>query len=83
MNRAMKTPETQADFDAYLASAEFERRCVDLFRRFEAGESMAAADAAEVIRLPWPVFRHVFAAYLTLEHAEATVAAEAIKATKH
>lgn len=63
----MKQIATQGDFDAYVSTAEgakwisdpaFERRCVELFDRFDAGEEMTVEAAAVFLNLPVNVFRH-------------------------
>jgi hypothetical protein len=72
----MTCPSTQDALEAYLstsmgctylASPEFEWRCIDLFTRFDAGETMTVAAASEFLDLPIDVFRHLYAEYLAAQ----------------
>jgi hypothetical protein len=88
----MKRPETQAEFDAYiatetgaayLASDELEARCADLERRFNDGETMTVEAAAELVGLPVNIFRHLYAMTVAGAFVMQKTQAEASTATKH
>ena len=64
----MKAP-TQGEFDRYvqsaegkawIASPEFERRCIELFDRLDAGEQITGDAAADLVGLPVGVLEHVW-----------------------
>ena len=65
-------PMTAAEVKAYVASPafaaatlapDFEARCAALFERLDAGERMTLAEAADWLRLPWPVAGVLIAAF--------------------
>jgi hypothetical protein len=63
---------------AYVESPTFEARCCELFGRIDAGEWFTLAAAAEVVGLPWPIFRDVFATYLVGTAAAGAVRRSAV-----
>jgi hypothetical protein len=70
MIRAAETPHTDESIDLSAVAAyfdgeefreavsrpEFETRCAELFRRFDAGALMTIADAAAFVGLRWDAF---------------------------
>ena len=79
----MKHPETQDEFERYIASRrgryyinsrEFAERCELLDERL-ATSLISVKDAAELVGLPINVFRHMLARHLTSVAAQSAVAA--------
>lgn len=73
--RQAGTPSTQPEWEAYVAapagrgyleSDAFAQRWARLEERVAAGEEIAAADAAEMVGLPWPIFRHIYGHYMAM-----------------
>ncbi|HQS18803.1 hypothetical protein [Reyranella sp.] len=68
---------------AWIMSTDFDRACVDLFTRLERGEQITMQKAANMVRMPLPVFAETFLEYLRAEALYKRDLAEAAAAVKH
>jgi hypothetical protein len=76
--KGMKRPLSQVAFDAYTANPEgaaylasdiLEKRLLQLLMRIADGEEFTVSEAADLLFLPVEVFRHLWVAVLSTEHA--------------
>jgi hypothetical protein len=75
----MAVPATQAEYEAYIAvpenwayllSDELNSLCLEFEARRDAGEKITVAEAAEFLRLPINIFRHLYGHYLAFTYGE-------------
>ena len=78
IGKGMKRPVSQAVFDAYVANPEgaaylrsdiLEKRLFQLLRRIADGEKFTVSQAADLVFLPCEVFRFLWLAVISTEHA--------------